>query len=273
MSRRASARSASRVAGFAVVVLAWLGFGISPPLGVLAVLLTFVLAAIVCRVAGESDIAPIGPAGKITQLVYGAIAPQQVPLNLMTAAITAGASLASADLLTDLKAGHLLGASPRRQLVAQLAGTVPGSLAACLAYAILVPDASVLTPSPAGDPPLFPAPSARQWESVARVLALGFDHLHPFAREGILVGSAIGILLAMLEELTPALRRFLPSAAGLGLGLMLPFYQPRLSRWRSAPRRPPSSAKRTRPEQRPSPYLSPPASSSARASSGSSFRR
>ena len=35
----------------------------------------------------------------------------------MTASITAGAATASADLLTDLKSGYLLGASPRRHAV------------------------------------------------------------------------------------------------------------------------------------------------------------
>jgi uncharacterized oligopeptide transporter (OPT) family protein len=213
------------IAGAAVVTLAWLGFGIAPYLGALAVALTFVLALVTCRVAGEADVAPIGPVGKVTQLSFGVVAPQRLALNLMTASITAGASLAAADLLTDLKAGHLLGASPRRQIVAQLVGTVSGAVAACLAYTILVPDASVFSTSSSGVAPLFAAPAARQWEAVARVLALGLDHLHPMARGGIFVGGALGILLATLETAMPRTRHLLPSATGLGLGLMLPFYQ------------------------------------------------
>ena len=89
-------RSRRRSRRRAVVLIGWLGFGIAPHLGVLAVAMTFVLALIACRVTGESDVAPIGALGKVTQLAYGVIAPARISLNLLTASITAGASLAAA---------------------------------------------------------------------------------------------------------------------------------------------------------------------------------
>jgi uncharacterized oligopeptide transporter (OPT) family protein len=213
------------IAALGVIALAWFAFGIAPHLGALAVAMTFFLALVACRATGETDVTPIGAMGKITQLAYGALAPQNVQAGLMTAAITAGASNASADLLSDLKSGYLLGAHPRRQVLAQLSGIVSGTIASCLAYALLVPDASVLRPGPGGEPPVFAAPSAHQWEAVARVLATGLDHLHPMARHGIVAGGACGLLLALVDAWAPAARRYVPSAAGLGLGMMFPFYQ------------------------------------------------
>jgi len=90
---------------------------------------------VACRATGESDITPIGALGKITQLVYGVLIPQNATANLMTASITANAAASSADLLTDLKSGYLLGAHPRRQFVAQFSASSPAPQPQCSAFA------------------------------------------------------------------------------------------------------------------------------------------
>ena len=46
----------------------------------------------------------------------------------MTACVTAGAAASSADLLTDLKSGYLLGANPRQQLSLRFFGIFAGAL-------------------------------------------------------------------------------------------------------------------------------------------------
>jgi uncharacterized oligopeptide transporter (OPT) family protein len=210
------------VSGSAVVVLAYAAFGIPPVLGVLAVVLTFFLALVACRATGETDITPIGAMGKITQLTYGALMPQNYAANLMTASITSSASAEAADLLNDLKSGYLLGAHPRRQFVAQFLGIFGGTVASVAGYFLLVPDATVLTGS-AGSPPPFAAPAAQQWKAVAELFRLGVGNLHPMAREGIAMGLGVGLLLAVAERAFPRARTWLPSASGVGLGLLLPF--------------------------------------------------
>jgi len=211
------------VSAGAVVVLAWLAFRVPLHYGALAVFLTFFLALVACRATGETDITPIGPMGKIMQLAYGALIPQNYAANLMTASITSSASAASADLLSDLKSGYLLGAHPRRQFVAQFLGIFTGTIASVLGYFLLVPDATVLTGSQ-GRPPQFAAPAAQQWKAVAELFRLGVGNLHPMARQGILIGIVAGTVLAVAEWLLPKDRRWLPSATGIGLGLLLPFY-------------------------------------------------
>jgi uncharacterized oligopeptide transporter (OPT) family protein len=208
-----------------VIALAHQVFGVPVHFGALAVLLTFVLALVACRVAGETDITPTGPMGKIMQLTYGVLIPQNSTANLVTAGITSGAASASADLLTDLKAGYLLGANPRRQFIAQLLGVLPGTVATVLCFYILVPSATMLTGDGSSDP-AFPAPAAQQWKAVAQLFKFGIENMHPMARQCIFAGLITGAALVLLERALPKYRRWLPSATGIGLGLIFPFYQP-----------------------------------------------
>jgi uncharacterized oligopeptide transporter (OPT) family protein len=212
------------VAGSAIVAMAQVAFDIPLHYGALAVFLTFLLSLVACRANGETNITPGGPLGKMMQLTYGLLMPQSYSANLMTASITSGAGLASADLLNDLKSGYLLGAHPRRQFIAQFLGIFTGSVAACIGYYVLVPDATVLTGT-ADKPAAFPAPAAQQWKVVAELFKYGVGNLHVMARYGIAIGLLVGSALAVAEWIFPQHKRWIPSATGLGLGLLLPFFE------------------------------------------------
>ncbi len=118
-------------------------------------------------------------------------------VNLMAANITAGAASSSADLLTDLKSGYLLGAHPRKQFIAQFAGIFIGTLVTVLAFSILVPNASVLGSDQ------FPAPAAQTWKGVAEAMALGLSHMHPVKIWCIVIGGLVGIILPLLSQAVP----------------------------------------------------------------------
>jgi uncharacterized oligopeptide transporter (OPT) family protein len=213
------------IAGVTVagVGLTWLSsafFGIPWPLGILAVLLTGLFAVVACRATGESDFTPIGPVANLTQLTYATLVPQNATATLATAAITAGSAVSSADLLTDLKAGYLLGANPRRQFMAQFLGIFTGTAATTIGFFLLVPDARTLSG------PDFPAPGAHAWLALARVFEQGLSSLHPMARQAILWSSMAGAVLALLEAFLPRFHKWIPSATGLGLGFILPFQYP-----------------------------------------------
>jgi OPT family oligopeptide transporter len=201
-----------QVVGF--VGLAWLGhvtFGMPYWQTAAAVLLSFVLALVACRVTGETDTTPVGAMGKITQLLFGAVSPGNMNVNLMSAAVTAAAASSSADLLTDLKSGYLLGAHPRRQFVAQFAGIFVGTLVSVLSFRLLVPDASAL----GGDQ--FPAPAAQAWRAVALALSQGVLALGPVKTWSIAAGALVGVVLSVLPAMFPARRHLFPSPAGFGL--------------------------------------------------------
>jgi uncharacterized oligopeptide transporter (OPT) family protein len=178
---------------------------------VVAVLFTFLLSLVACRVTGETDTTPIGPMGKVTQLIFGALSPGNMNVNLMAANITAGAASSSADLLTDLKGGYLLGANPRKQFLAQFAGIFAGTLVTVICFHVLVPHASVLGSKQ------FPAPAALTWKAVAEVLSHGLGALGTVNTLSIVIGALVGILLPLLGKLFPKHERWIPSAAGFGL--------------------------------------------------------
>ncbi|PYM77159.1 MAG: peptide transporter, partial [Candidatus Rokuibacteriota bacterium] len=76
---------AGQIVGF--VGLAWLGhrtLGMPYWETAVAVVLSFVLALVACRVTGETDTTPVGAMGKITQLTFGALRPGNTSVNLMS---------------------------------------------------------------------------------------------------------------------------------------------------------------------------------------------
>ena len=75
----------------AALLLMWL-FNIHWYMGIIAVVMTFFLAAVAARAGAEIGINPIGALGKVTQHTYGVIAPGNMTTNLMTAGVTAGAA-------------------------------------------------------------------------------------------------------------------------------------------------------------------------------------
>jgi OPT family oligopeptide transporter len=205
-------------AGLGCIMVLHYAFQTSWWMGLVAVVLTFFLAMVAARATGESDITPIGAMGKITQLTFGILAPSNMTTNLMTASVTAGAAGATADLLTDLKSGYLLGANPRQQFLAQFFGIFAGTLVVVPAFYILVPNASALGSDQ------WPAPSAQVWAAVARLLSNGIHSLHPAALAGLKVGALVGLLIPMLELAFPKHRKYIPSAMGIGLSMVIPFW-------------------------------------------------
>ena len=201
-----------QVVGF--LGLAWLGhqtFGMPYWQTAVAVALSFALALVACRVTGETDTTPVGAMGKITQLTFGALSPGHMNINLMSANITAAAAGSSADLLTDLKSGYLLGAHPRKQFIAQFAGIFVGTLVSVLCFRLLVPDASALGTDQ------FPAPAAQTWRAVAVALSEGLGALGPLKIWSIAIGGLVGVLLTLLPRIFPSRKHLIPSPAGVGL--------------------------------------------------------
>jgi OPT family oligopeptide transporter len=204
-----------------LVGLAWLGhviLGMPYWQTAVAVLLSFALALVACRVTGETDTTPVGAMGKITQLTFGVLSPGNTNVNLMSANVTAAAASSSADLLTDLKSGYLLGAHPRKQFIAQFAGIFVGTLVTVLSFRLLVPDASVLGSDQ------FPAPAAQTWRAVALALSQGVRSLGPVKIWSIAIGGLVGIVLAALPKIFPKRQHLIPSPAGVGLAWTFHWY-------------------------------------------------
>jgi uncharacterized oligopeptide transporter (OPT) family protein len=166
--------------------------------------------------------------GKITQLIFGGVSPARsvalpdvtraMNINLMAANITAAAAGGSADLLTDLKSGYLLGAHPRKQFIAQFAGIFVGTVVTVTCFSIMVPKSDVLGSDQ------FPAPAALTWSAVAEALSRGLSDLSPVKIWCIAIGGLVGIILPLLGLIFPKHAKYMPSAAGVGLAWTFHWY-------------------------------------------------
>lgn len=200
----------------ALVIVQYVGFQISWWAGIIAIAMSFVLSMVACRSTGETDTNPIGAMGKVMQLTFAVLKPKQIIPNLAAAGVAANAAAASADLLTDLKSGYLLGANPRRQFIAQLSGIFFGTVAIVPAWFLMVPDKAALEK--------YALPATQQWAAVARVLTEGLHKLPDSAKIALLIGACIGIAIPLIERMVPREKRgYMPSAMGLGLSWVIPF--------------------------------------------------
>lgn len=202
------------------VILQVLFFNINAWIAALGVLLTFILALVAARVSGETNITPVGAMGKVTQLAFAILSPGQPAANLMSANVTGGAASQCADLMHDLKTGHMIGANPRSQVIAQVFGALAGALVGCAGYLILIKDPAkqLLTAE-------WPAPSVASWKAVAELFMKGTDALPTGAVEGMVAGGIAGIVLAVMEKILPAgARLWVPSPTSVGLAFVIPAY-------------------------------------------------
>lgn len=193
-------------------------FKVPPLLAALGVLLSFVLALVGGRLAGEVGYTPVGTMGKLAQLALGAAAPHSPATNLMAANVAGGAASQCADLLHDLKCGYLIGASPRKQVVAQTCGALAGALVGPAVYLLLIRDpVEQLFKAP------WPAPGVAAAKAVADLFERGAAVLPANVGIAIVGAALLGILLPIVEQYVPARRRLLvPSAASIGLAMILP---------------------------------------------------
>lgn len=198
-----------------LAIIEYMAFNISIPLGLFSVVMSFFLALVACRATGETDITPTGAMGKIAQLTFAVLSPKDITVNLMAASVTANTAIASADLLTDLKSGYLLGANARKQFFAQLVGVFFGTLTIVPAWYLMIPDKATLES--------YNPPATNLYKAVAEALSNGIGSLPQTAQYGIMIGALIGLILALCDHFFPKSKNFLPSSMGLGLSWVMPF--------------------------------------------------
>ena len=206
------------VGGTGIALIMLFAFDIPVWVSVLAVILSFFLSIVACRATGETDTTPVGALGQVTQAFYGMLRPGSKVTTLMTASITSGIAGSSADLLTDLKTGYILGANPRKMFLAQFIGIFAGTIVIVPAFYLIVPTPDVLGSD------YFPAPAAQVWSRVADLLAQGFSTLHSTAKIAMIIGVAVGVIIPLLEKWFPKAVKFIPSSMGIGLAFVIPFW-------------------------------------------------
>jgi putative OPT family oligopeptide transporter len=199
-----------------LVTIAAIAYGVFGfrPLGVLlAVAMALVLAVVSARATGETDLAPVGQVGTLTQIMFAGYGPI---VSILAGSISMGTSSQTAQTLWAFKAGQRVGASPRAQVAAQILGTLLGALIVVPVYLVIVKAYGIATES-------LPSPSAISWRATAEAVRGGLGAL---PRHGLLAGGlglGVGIGLSILGRAGgPKLGRFVPSPAAMGIAMIMP---------------------------------------------------
>jgi OPT family oligopeptide transporter len=195
----------------AMLILGQITFHLSPLVTLIGLLLAAILGNVCARAAGETDLAPTGAVGTLTQLLFtgnGFVG------SLVAGSIVAGVASQASQTLWALKAGEKLKATPNSQLWAQILGGVVGAVAAVPAYMVLVHAYGLGTES-------LPAPSALSWKATAEAVRGGFAAMPPHAPMAGVIAFFLGLVFAAGSR--SRWGRFAPSPAAMGMAVLTPF--------------------------------------------------
>jgi uncharacterized oligopeptide transporter (OPT) family protein len=204
------------VGAYLVWIAHWF-FGVAIWMGIIAVPMVFVFTLIGVNSTALTSITPTGPLGKITQLVYGGIAPGNITTNIATAGISAEVAGSASNLIQNIKPGYMLGGKPRLQAIGHVIGAFSGAV-----FSVLVFYPLFLRNNPAGlINEQYPYPAATVWKAVAELLTQGLSQLPTTALWATVIGAVLGIVLEIVRIMAKG--KFPLTPVGIGLGFVIPF--------------------------------------------------
>ena len=197
-------------------------FGVPWLLAFISLPLIFVLSIICTNSMALTSWTPTGSMSKITQFTMGAIDRTNPASNLIPAAMTAEIAANSANLLSDIKPGYMLGGKPRQQAIGHVIGIFAGALACVPLFFLLFlqPDANGVRSVGNMVSDQFAFPAALQWKGVAEIIAKGVSALPTTAIVSMIVAAVSAAAIEIAKIVTKG--RFPLSAVSIGLGVVLP---------------------------------------------------
>jgi uncharacterized oligopeptide transporter (OPT) family protein len=197
-------------------------FGVPWLLAFISLPLIFVLAVICTNSMALTSWAPTGSLSKITQFTMGAIDRTNPASNLIPAGMTGEIAANSANLLSDIKPGYMLGGKPRHQAMGHVIGIFAGALACVPLFFLLFlqPDANGVRSTAGMVSDQFAFPAALQWKGVAELIAKGLTALPYSAVVSMVVAAVAAAAIEIARIVTKG--RFPLSAVSIGLGVVLP---------------------------------------------------
>jgi uncharacterized oligopeptide transporter (OPT) family protein len=204
-----------------LVVVQYAFFDLPVWLTLVSAALSVPLMLVGLRVLGETNWGPISQLTNMMQAVFAGLVPGNLQANLAASGTTGTIAVQSEAIMQDYKAGHIIGSTPRYLTYSQLMAAPIGALAVALVYPLLRGTYGVGSQVVEGQQPLTSPISARI-AGFADVLSGGFDKLPPYALQFMIVGAVLGIAITLGESFLKNGRKWLPSATGLGIGMMVP---------------------------------------------------
>ncbi|MEM9888031.1 MAG: oligopeptide transporter, OPT family [Bacteroidota bacterium] len=202
--------------------------GITAMMAILMVIAGFLFSAVAGYMAGlvgssnnpisGVTIATILTAALILLALLGSGAEKGPAAAILIGAVVCCAAAIAGDNMQDLKAGHILGATPYRQQIMQMIGVIAAALTIPLVLQLLN-TAYGFGPATAENPDALAAPQATLMESVARGVFSG-DLPWPM----IYIGMGIGVLIIIADQIQEARGSdFRIPVLAVAVGLYLPF--------------------------------------------------
>ena len=198
----------------ALMLLQQVNFGIAMWLTGLAILLSLPLMLVGLRVLGETNWGPISQMTNMMQVIFGAIVPGNLTVNMVSSGTTGTIAVESEALMQDYKAGYMIGSSPKSMTIMQLLGTPVGAAAVSWMYPLLRDTYGIV-----GENAGLSSPISRRLAGFAEILSQGFDALPAGAATALLIGVALGIFLTVLESRNI---KWVPSPTGTAIGMLVP---------------------------------------------------
>jgi len=200
------------------VLLVWVVFGdegIKPWATLCSFVIGAMLSVLGVRALGETDLNPVSGLGKVAQIFFAWIQPENTVANIVAGGVAEAGATQAAELMQDLKTGYLCHVSPRAQFYSQLIGSVASIIVTTIAYDLYTRAFTI-------PGPLFPAPSAYIWLSFARLLRDG--DLPEKTRE-FMISSAVVFCLVSIFKLYALHRqhsyaKWIPSGVAFAMGML-----------------------------------------------------
>ncbi|KAG0149202.1 hypothetical protein CROQUDRAFT_40290 [Cronartium quercuum f. sp. fusiforme G11] len=205
-------------------------FGVHPNQGIqwwatlIALALASVFSLLGVRALGETDLNPVSAIGKISQLLFGLIQPNNIVANLIAGGISEAGATQCGEIMQDFKTGYLHHASPRSMFYGQMIGSFVSAFVSSAVY--LIYSRTFKLPSTA-----FPVPTAAVWLSLARLVNSG--SLPPRSKEAMAIFGVVffftstarllassTVLLSSSNQSKIAWARFLPSGIAFSVGFI-----------------------------------------------------
>ncbi|MHB8873781.1 MAG: OPT/YSL family transporter [Myxococcaceae bacterium] len=204
--------------GAALCAVQYVSLGMPVWVTLVSLALSIPLMLVGIQVLGETNWAPVSVMANMMQGIFALLVPGHVPTNMIASGMSGTVAGNGEHLMQDYKAGQIVGASYRHLTYLQLMAVPVGSLAVALVYPVLRDRYGVVDmPGHAAE---LTSPISVKWAGFAELLAKGVGALPPGSGTALLIGCALGVLLAVGE--TTRHKRYCPSATGIGIGMLIP---------------------------------------------------
>jgi len=198
-----------------MIVVIKLIFGVAVWITALAIILSLPLMLVGLRVLGETNWGPISALANLMQGIFGVLVPGQMVVNMVASGTTGIIASDSEALMQDYRAGYMIGSTPKNMAIMQLIATPVGAAAVAWMYPLLRSTYGIV-----GNNAGLSSPTSRRWAGFAEILSQGTSALPHGAVTALVIGSILGVVLAVVESRGID---WVPSPTAAGIGMLVPF--------------------------------------------------